>query len=521
MPLSRGVVPKGIPQLYLIFVVAFLFLFFSSPTDTHSAQVTLAWNPNPEPDIAGYKIHYGTSSGSYASHVDVGNHTTSTVSGLQDATKYYFAVTTYNNGGLESSYSAEVVYNPPAPSCTYSISPTTRAHPASGGTGGVNITSASGCAWTAVSNASWVLITSNSSGSGTATVNYSVSANTGTASRTGTLTIAGQTFTVTQSGVNCTYSISPTGRSFTSTGGTGTVTVTASSGCSWSASSGVTWTTITSGSSGTGNGTCTYSVDANSAGSSRTGTLTIAGKTFNITQSGVSCTYSISPTSRSFSYTGGTGTVSITTPSGCSWSASSHASWITITSGSTGSGNGTSGYSVAAHTGRSSRTGSLTIAGKTFTVTQSGVPAGTVVFAVNSGGPQYTASDGTVYQSDQNYSGGFTSTTSAAISGTTDDRLYQSERYGSFSYSIPLPNGNYTVLLRFAEIYRSAAGQRVFDVYVEGTKVISGLDIFARVGKNAAYTVSIPTTVGDGKLDIRFSTIVDNPEVSAIAVSTR
>ena len=143
MPLSRRVVPKGIPQLYLIFVVAFLFLFFSSPTDTHSAQVTLAWNPNPEPDIAGYKIHYGTSSGSYTSHVDVGNHTTSTVSGLQDATKYYFAATTYNNGGLESSYSAEVVYNPPAPSCTYSISPTTRAHPASGGTGGVNVTSSS------------------------------------------------------------------------------------------------------------------------------------------------------------------------------------------------------------------------------------------------------------------------------------------------------------------------------------------------------------------------------------------
>ena len=196
-------------------------------------------------------------------------------------------------------------------------------------------------------------------------------------------------------------------------------------------------------------------------------------------------------------------------------------SWITITSGSTGSGNGTSGYSVAAHTGRSSRTGSLTIAGKTFTVTQSGVPAGTVVFAVNSGGPQYTYSDGTVYQSDRNYSGGSTSSTSAAISGTTNDRLYQSERYGNFSYSIPLPNGNYTVLLRFAEIYRSAAGQRVFDVYVEGTKVISSLDIFARVGKNAAYNVSIPTTVGDGKLDIRFSTIVDNAKVSAILVTTR
>jgi len=82
------------------------------------------------------------------------------------------------------------------------------------------------------------------------------------------------------------------------------------------------------------------------------------------------CTYSISPTSKNFSSGGGTGSVSVTAPSGCSWTATRNNSWITITSGSSGTGNGTVSYSISANTSQSSRTGTMTIAGKTFTVTQ-------------------------------------------------------------------------------------------------------------------------------------------------------
>ena len=82
------------------------------------------------------------------------------------------------------------------------------------------------------------------------------------------------------------------------------------------------------------------------------------------------CTYSISHANKSFDSTGGSGSVSVTTQSGCSWTAVSNATWITITSGSSGSGNGTVYYSVFANTGSSSRIGTMTIAGKTFTVTQ-------------------------------------------------------------------------------------------------------------------------------------------------------
>lgn len=82
------------------------------------------------------------------------------------------------------------------------------------------------------------------------------------------------------------------------------------------------------------------------------------------------CTYSISPASASVAATATTGTVSVTASAGCSWTAVSNTTWITVTSGASGTGNGTVGYSVAANTGTASRTGTVTIAGQTFTVTQ-------------------------------------------------------------------------------------------------------------------------------------------------------
>ncbi len=89
-----------------------------------------------------------------------------------------------------------------------------------------------------------------------------------------------------------------------------------------------------------------------------------------------SCTYSISPTSVSSPASGSSGSVDVTTGSGCSWSAGSNVSWITVSSGSNGKGNGKVAYSVQANTSTNSRTGTMTIAGKTFTVTQNGSSSG-------------------------------------------------------------------------------------------------------------------------------------------------
>lgn len=85
-----------------------------------------------------------------------------------------------------------------ATACTFTLAPTAAAVPSAASSGTVTVTAASGCAWTAASNSSFITITSFLTGNGFGTVTYSVAAHTTTAARTGSLTIAGQTFTVTQ-----------------------------------------------------------------------------------------------------------------------------------------------------------------------------------------------------------------------------------------------------------------------------------------------------------------------------------
>ena len=218
-------------------------------------------------------------------------------------------------------------------------------------------------------------ITSGASGTGNGSVAFTVDINVG-GQRSGTLTIAGQTFTVTQAAVTvpCSYSLAPTQQAVGAAGGTGSTVVNTSAACAWTASSSASWITITSGGAGLGSGTVAFSVAGNS-GSARTGTLTIGGQTFTVSQAAapVTCTYAINPTSESMALLGGPGRpVSVTAPAGCGWTATSNASWITVTSGASGSGNGTVEYAVALLL-LGSRTGTITIAGQTLTVTQSGV----------------------------------------------------------------------------------------------------------------------------------------------------
>jgi len=98
------------------------------------------------------------------------------------------------------------------------------------------------------------------------------------------------------------------------------------------------------------------------------------------------CTYLISPVNASFNASGGTGSVSVTTEPGCTWTASSVASWMTITSGKSGKGSGTIGYSVSANATTDARTTSSTFAKKVFTVTQSGAAAHTITVSTGTGG---------------------------------------------------------------------------------------------------------------------------------------
>ncbi|KJU86875.1 hypothetical protein MBAV_000931 [Candidatus Magnetobacterium bavaricum] len=260
------------------------------------------------------------------------------------------------------------------PTCTsYTISPTSNNFTSNGGAGSVSVTANTGCAWTASSSQGWIVVTSGSSGSGNGTVAYNVAQNTATSPRTGTMTIAGQTFTVTQAAATaCVSTITPTSKQFLAAGGSGSVNISTTSDCKWTATGNDNWITITSNSSGSGNATVNYAVAENTS-AARTGTMTIAGQTFTVTQSGPDCAtgMSISPTSKNFASNGGSDTVSVTTPGGsCQWGATSNAAWISITSGDAGTGSGKVSYAVSANTATSKRTGTMTIAGQTFTVTQ-------------------------------------------------------------------------------------------------------------------------------------------------------
>jgi hypothetical protein len=240
-------------------------------------------------------VYSGTSIGGLSSSLIIRNddvtlgtvRTSSVTFNAVATTVYRIAVDGWNadTGNIKLNWTAQNC-NVTPPTCTYSISPSSLNFNPGGGSGStVSVMAGAGCAWTATSNNSFITITGGASGTGNGTVTYSVAANP-SVQRTGTMTIAGQTFTVTQeAGASCSYSISPTSLNFAAGGGFGaTVTVTTGLTCAWTAvSNNPSFITITNGASGTGTASVTYAVAPNS-GAARTGTMTIAGQTFTVTQ---------------------------------------------------------------------------------------------------------------------------------------------------------------------------------------------------------------------------------------------
>ena len=138
-------------------------------------------------------------------------------------------------------------------------------------------------------------------------------------------------------------------------------------------------------------------------------------------------------------------------------------------------------------------------------------------FAINCGGDQYIAADGTVYV--QTPTG---TTKTGTVTGTVDNILYLCEKSANapFSYDVPVDNGDYTVTLKFAEIWFTTAGRRSFNVAIEGEILISGLDIFAAAGGAfKAYDRTFKVKVTDGVLNIAFTSVINNAKVSAIKVT--
>ncbi len=186
-----------------------------------------------------------------------------------------------------------------------------------------------------------------------------------------TATATGATLQITQACVNA---LGFSGQSYGDTGGPGSVALTTGANCTWTATSDSAWLTLNSGSgSGTGSATIPFTVAAN-PGVARTGTLTIAGQTFSVTQAANACLVTVTPLNPSITYVAATYNLAVTaTPSTCVWTPSSSAAWITLNTPG-GTGNGVVSYTVTTNSpSHVARTGTLSIAGQTVTVRQEGL----------------------------------------------------------------------------------------------------------------------------------------------------
>jgi uncharacterized repeat protein (TIGR03803 family) len=447
----------------------------------------------------------------------------SPVSGPVQGSDGNFYGTTKKGGTNDEGtvFAFDMGLGPVTNNCKFSINSATAAFGAAGGSGSVKVTGPNGCAWTAISYDSFIAITSGSGGSGDGTVDYTVAANTSTSTLTGTMAIAGQAFTVTQSSLSaetasitvqanpsnggtvsgggiypigasvrifasansgweftgwsdmgaqthditvptggatftanftstsnvtalitvqanpsnggtvsgggiypigasvrifasansgweftgwsdngaqthditvpadgaaftanftsmsnsCAYSLNATNVTLPAKGGSKKVSVRVKDNdCAWTAVSNDPFITITAGSSGTGNGKVDYTVPGNTNTTALSGTMTIAGQTFTVNQAAGGCTFKLSPKGGKFAAAGGAGAVKLTPDlSDCDWTAVSNDSFITITGTTSGSGPGTVAYSLSANASTDELTGSITIGGETFTVTQAGV----------------------------------------------------------------------------------------------------------------------------------------------------
>ncbi len=262
----------------------------------------------------------------------------------------------------------------PAPQpCTYELDPVSHAFPSTGGEGRVLVATRDGCEWSASSNAGWVTFTT-SRGTGSGEARYQVQAHAATQARSTTVTIAGRSHTVTQAGAApvCTFSLDPSSRSIGAAGGEGRFSVATPAGCAWSASDDAEWVSLTT-STGTGQGDVVYTVQANASTDSRAASILVAGQSHTVVQAGAApaCTYSLSSTSSTVPAGGGEGRFTVLTQTGCAWSASDDAEWVSLTT-STGTGQGDVVYTVQANTSTDSRAASILVAGQTHGVTQAG-----------------------------------------------------------------------------------------------------------------------------------------------------
>jgi hypothetical protein len=177
----------------------------------------------------------------------------------------------------------------------------------------------------------------------------------------------------------CGYELSPASAAFEAAGGEGSVSIAATAGCSWTASSQTPWLSPIGGVLGSGSGSVSYRVAPNQSATSRSGAITIGEQSLSVTQAASPCSFEVSPLSRRLDSASGSFAIDVTaTPSDCTWRLETATTWLTVVGPPERVGSGLVQLNYSSNAGPSQRAGAVTVAGRVVEVVQSaGSSAGT------------------------------------------------------------------------------------------------------------------------------------------------
>ncbi len=231
-----------------------------------------------------------------------------------------------------------------------------------GTSGTISVNASAGVSWTAVSNLPWLTL-SPSSGTGFGTVTYSIASYANVATQTGLATIAGQTFTVNQTGVAVVVSPATVSK------GQGSdiilLDLTALATTNWTISPQVPWISVVDGGSGQGSSAIVLAASSNPSYLARTGMVNFGSFVVTVTQDPLTtAALDINPKNTTASYQGAVGNIAVSASPDAPWTASSLSPWITLGTGSSsGISNGNIGYVVSSNPTISTRTGQILVNG--------------------------------------------------------------------------------------------------------------------------------------------------------------
>jgi hypothetical protein len=142
---------------------------------------------------------------------------------------------------------------------------------------------------------------------------------------------------------------------------------------------------------------------------------------------------------------------------------------------------------------------------------------------VNVGGGAYMDPEGLAWTADYGFNGGSVLKVTAPIANTTANPMYQDQRHSpaALTYEFAVPNGNYDIYLKFAELSTQTTGQRLFHVDVNGTRVFANFDVYANGGRNTAVKRTVPVSVSSGRIRITFTPTRSSAIINAIEIGKR